>query len=363
MNLNIIIIGLSVTSSWGNGHATTYRALVRGLVARGHEVLFLERDVPWYAAERDLPAPPYGRTALYASVDDLTTRWHDEVRDADCVIVGSYVPDGIAIGQWVLDLARGVTAFYDIDTPVTLAALDAGGTSYLSPWQIGRYDLYLSFTGGPVLGRLERVFGARRARALFCSVDANLYRPADTAARWDLGYMGTYSADRQAGLEALLLAPAQQRPERQFAVAGSSYPEDVSWPVNVARFEHLPPADHRAFYTSQRYSLNLTRAEMTLAGHSPSVRLFEAAACGTPVISDSWPGLDLLFRPGVEILVASSTADVLRYLQDIDEPARRSIGGRARARVLQAHTPAHRARELERYIDEAAGARAGRVAS
>src|SRR3954462_8727663 len=121
--LRIVVIGLTITSSWGNGHATTYRGVVRELVGRGHDVLFLEHDKPWYASNRDLPYPPYGRTVLYASVDDLKERFADEVRDADVVIVGSYVPQGVEVGEWVPRAARGVPAFYDIDTPVTLAKL------------------------------------------------------------------------------------------------------------------------------------------------------------------------------------------------------------------------------------------------
>src|SRR3954467_3260306 len=164
--LRIIFFGLSITSSWGNGHATTYRALVRELVRRGHDVLFLERDQPWYAQNRDLPAPPFCRAKLYRSVADLAAHT-DEIRKADCVLIGSYVGDGNAIGEWVVRVARGVTAFYDIDTPVTLARLARGDCPYLSPELIPRFDLYLSFTGGPTLGLLEREYGARRARALY----------------------------------------------------------------------------------------------------------------------------------------------------------------------------------------------------
>jgi len=219
---SFVFLGLSVTSSWGNGHATTYRGLVRELTGRGHEVLFLERDVPWYADNRDLPRPPYGRTELYASVADLKRRFDGDVREADLVIVGSYVPDGVAVGEWVTATARGATAFYDIDTPVTLAKLARGEHEYLAPRQIARYDLYLSFTGGPTLHRLEREYDSPMARVLYCSFDPELYFPEDGAAAWDLGYMGTYSDDRQPTVEALLLEPARTSrtpdPSRYFPV-------------------------------------------------------------------------------------------------------------------------------------------------
>jgi len=351
--LDIVIIGLSITSSWGNGHATTYRGLMRELVARGHTVLFLERDVPWYAAARDLPMPPYGRTELYASREDLRARFTDAVRQADLVIVGSYVPEGVAIGEWVMQTATGVTAFYDIDTPVPLAALQRGACEYLAPRLIPRYALYLSFTGGPILQRLEQVYGSPMARPLYCAVDPTLYYPEECHPMYDLGYMGTYSADRQAALEGLLLEPARRWKRGRFIVAGPQYPETIQWPPNVERVDHLPPAGHRGFYNRQRFTLNITRAEMLQAGYAPSVRLFEAAACAALVISDYWKGLETFFALGEEILLGGSSEETLRYLRGISEEERRGIGVRARRRVLSEHTAAHRAEALESYALQA----------
>lgn len=350
--LRIVILGLSITSSWGNGHATTFRGLVRELHERGHDVLFLERDVPWYAQNRDLPAPPFCRTELYPDITELKRRYRTEIRNADLVIVGSYVPEGVPVGEWVTSVARGVTAFYDIDTPVTLAKLENGDQEYLSPELIARYQLYLSFSGGPILERLEREYRSPMARPFYCSFDPDLYFPEARETRWDLGYMGTYSDDRQPPLEQLLLEPARALPESRFVVAGPLYPAGLSWPVNVQRIEHLPPAEHRAFYNSQRFTLNITRAAMIQAGYSPSVRLFEAAACAVPIISDHWSGLDTLFVPGREILVARSPEETQRYLREITDNERQEIGKRARARVLSAHTAAHRAAELEGYALE-----------
>jgi spore maturation protein CgeB len=350
--LHVVILGLSITSSWGNGHATTYRALVRELTARGHDVLFLERDVPWYASNRDLPQPPHCRTALYRDLAELQRRFAAEIEEADMVIVGSYVPDGAEVGRWVTRIARGVTAFYDIDTPVTLAKLARREEEYLTPELIREYQLYLSFTGGPTLERLEEEFGSPMARPLYCSVDPELYYPESVAIRWDLGYMGTYSDDRQPALSRLLIETARTWPEGRFVVAGPQYPDHVRWPRNVRRIDHLPPRRHRGFYNAQRFTLNLTRADMVAAGYSPSVRLFEAAACGTPIISDYWNGLETLFRPGREILIARSSAEVLEQLRETPEPERRLLGERGRRRVLAEHTAAHRAAELEGYALE-----------
>jgi len=350
--LRIVIIGLTITSSWGNGHATTYRGLVRELARRRHRVLFLERDVDWYASNRDLPKPPYGKTELYASMSELRDKFASEVREADLVIVGSYVPDGIEVGEWVVSTARGVTAFYDIDTPVTIADLEGGRCQYLTPALIPRYHLYLSFTGGPTLQRLERVYGARAARPLYCSFDPAAYFPESREPKWDLGYMGTYSHDRQRPLHVLLSDAARLLPDQRFVVAGPGYPED-NWPPNVERIEHVSASHHREFYTSQRFTLNLTRADMIRAGHSPSVRLFEAAACGVPIISDHWKGLETIFRCGSEIIISRSAADTRRALCSITESERRAIGQRARRRVLAHHTAEHRALQLEAYFAEA----------
>jgi spore maturation protein CgeB len=363
--MKLVVLGLSLGSSWGNGHATTYRALLAAFAARGHAVTCLERAVPWYAgAHRDLPDPGFCRLAFYDDLADLA-RWRDTVAAADAVIVGSYVPEGVAVGAWVQrtvrTMGRGTVAFYDIDTPVTLAKLAAGDTEYLAPELIPGYDLYLSFAGGPTLDRLERDYGAPAARPLYCSVDPEAYRPLALAPRWDLSYLGTYSPDRQPTLERLLVAAARAAPDLHFVVAGPQYPDAIAWPANVERIEHVPPAEHPAFYGASRFTLNVTRADMIAAGWSPSVRLFEAAACGTPLVSDAWEGLDTVFAPGREILVAADADDVLAALR-APEAAARAIAAAARARVLAAHTAAHRAAELERHLAEARAGRPVRVA-
>jgi spore maturation protein CgeB len=351
--LRIVILGLSITSSWGNGHATTYRGLVRGLVRRGHDVLFLERDQPWYAKNRDLPRPPYGRTGLYSGITELKDRFARDIRDADVVIVGSYVPEGVTIGEWVMFTTMGVTAFYDIDTPITLAKLDRGDTEYLSRSLVMQYDLYLSFTGGPILCRLREKYHSPCARVLYCSADPENYYSERVAQIWDMGYLGTYSADRQKTLEDFLLSPARHCQERNFVVAGPMFPADIKWPPNVDRIEHLPPGDHRTFYNSQKFTLNVTRSDMLKAGYSPSVRLFEAAACATPIITDYWHGLEECFAVDKEILVARSTEDSLRYLERTSADERQELGERLRNRVLRQHTGEHRAAQLESYAYEA----------
>lgn len=354
-SLDIVVLGLSITSSWGNGHATNYRALTKAAVRRGHRVLFLERDAPWYAAQRDLPVLPWGELGLYGGLDELRECWSERVRRADLVLLGSFVPDGREIARWLLAEALGTTAFYDIDTPRTLEQLERDACPYLARPQVAELDLYLSFSGGPVLDELRERHGARRPKAFYCCVDPEVHRPLPERVDLALGYLGTYSADRQPALERLLLATARARPAERFAVAGSCYPSDTSWPENVERIEHLPPGEHARFYARQRLTVNVTRADMVRAGWSPSVRLFEAAACGVPALSDPWPGLEQLFSVGEEILVARTSAEALALLDALDPDARERLGERARARVLAEHTADHRVRELERHLEEVRG--------
>jgi spore maturation protein CgeB len=353
--LRIVILGLSITSSWGNGHATTYRSLVRALSQRGHDVLFLERETPWYRANRDAVDLPPESVHLYQSLDELRGRWRSAVEDADLVVVGSYVPEGIAVGTLVQSIGSGIVAFYDIDTPVTLASLANGDCSYINTELVAGFDLYLSFTGGRALQELEQRYGARATRVLYCSVDPGRHKPTAAEPVWDIGYLGTYSADRQTALEELMCRPARRCPKRRFAVAGPLYPEEVSWPANVERIEHVGPDRHGWFYSRQRFTLNITRADMSRMGYSPSVRLFEAAACGVPIISDWWPGLETVFVPGKHILVARSSHEVLAYLREFPDRERRQLAARAREHALARHTAAHRAVALESYVEQLLG--------
>src|SRR5690606_34526856 len=128
---------------------------------------------PWYASNRDAPILPYCQSRLYTDIEELRSRFTPRIRAAAAVIVGSYVDDGRRVCDWVLDHAHGVKAFYDIDTPVTLAKLRSDSCKYLRASQVPELDLMLSFTGGPILQCLEREFGARCVRPLYCSVDVD----------------------------------------------------------------------------------------------------------------------------------------------------------------------------------------------
>jgi spore maturation protein CgeB len=351
--MKITIFGLSITSSWGNGHATTFRALCEALNRRGHRIVFFERDQEWYAGNRDLPGPPYCEVRIFESWKEIRPTVRSELSDSDVALVGSYVPDGIAALDEVLDSNVPVKAFYDIDTPITAGQLRrCGATGYLLSRHLAGLDVYFSFTGGPLLQELQAKYGVRFAVPLYCSVDPERHRELPVILEYacDLSYMGTYAADRQPKLDELLCRPACRLPRKRFMIAGPQYPPSIQWPGNVERILHLSPRHHAAFYCSSRLTLNVTRRDMVVAGYSPSVRLFEAAACAATIVSDNWPGLESFFAPGEEVLLASGSDDVLRYISEYDAGELRRIGRAARERVLASHTNDIRAAEFEQAV-------------
>lgn len=354
MSRRLVVFGLSLSSSWGNGHAPTFRGLLRALADRDWEITFFERDVEWYASNRDLPQPDFCDLRLYASWPSATSQAEAAVKAADAVLVGSLVADGQAIIDWLKGYDRPVL-FYDIDTPITLVELrQRRQTAYLRADQVPSFDVYFSFAGGPALAELERTWGARHAVALHCGVDTLVYRPVPGTPEFTcaLGYMGTYAADRQPAVEQLFIAAARARPAERFILAGPQYPA-MSLPPNVTHDQHVYPREHAAFYCSSRATLNLTRQAMREYGWAPSTRLFEAAACGACIISDVWPGLDALLEPGREVLFAGDTHDVVHHLDGLTPARRQQIGAAARERVLRDHTYARRATQFEAGLDRA----------
>jgi spore maturation protein CgeB len=353
--MKLVIFGLSITSSWGNGHATLWRGLCRALIKAGHEIEFFERDVSYYAANRDLHEDRCGRIVLYADWNDVCSRAKASVRDADAVIVTSYCPDALAAGSLVRDTAVAIKVFYDLDTPVTLARLEAGETvDYIGPDGLSAFDLVLSFTGGGALDALRDRLGASRAEPLYGHVDPELHRPVGAQAHYaaTLSYLGTYSHDRQPALEAVFVAPARHRRDDRFLIGGAQYPQDFPWSPNIYFVRHLPPSEHAAFFSSSRLTLNLTRRSMARMGWCPSGRLFEAAACGAAVVSDHWEGISEFFDPGSDLLVATTEPEMLAVLDMSDTEIGR-IRRNGRERTLDQHTSAHRAAELCRLLEDA----------
>lgn len=354
--MHIVIFGLTISSSWGNGHATLWRGLCSALAQHGHKVTFLEKDVPYYAQHRDLnDTQPY-EIVLYQNWEDAGPLVQTILRECDSAIITSYCPDATAACNAILEASVAVKVFYDLDSPVTLERLQRGEcVEYLPANGLRDFDLVLSYAGGSVLNELRSLLGAKRVAPLYGSVDPKVHYPADTRARYesDLSYLGTYSSTRQNVLEQLFIEPARRTPGKRFLIGGALYPDDFPWNENIYFVRHVPPSEHAAFYSSSRLTLNVTRGPMAEAGYCPSGRLFEAAACETPVVSDVWEGINDFFVPGEEILLANTPAEMEEILK-LDAGELRSIGHAARERVMADHTAERRSQELTQLLEAAA---------
>jgi spore maturation protein CgeB len=352
--VKITIFGLTISSSWGNGHATPYRAILKALTRQGHQIDFYERDLPYYARHRDFDRPEWCDLHLYPDWDSIRQSALAEAADSDVVICASFCPEGARIVDEILYLNVPVKVFYDLDTPVTIGGLERGSVEYLRREQIPEFDLYLSFTGGRTLDELNTRWGAKLALPLYGCVDPQIHFRVDVPPEFgcDLSYMGTYASDRQEKLDALFLQPARELASHIFVLAGSLYPWDWEWPQNVKRSEHVSPADHSALYSSSRLTLNITRNDMARWGYCPSGRFFEAAACGTAIVTDWFEGLDYFFDPNRELLVVSSAEEVISAIRLPDSELMK-FAAKARERVLDEHTGERRARELVSAIEQA----------
>jgi spore maturation protein CgeB len=293
---------------------------------------------------------------LYSTWQDAESRAREALAGADAAIVTSYCPDAISASDAMLNSTVPRRVFYDLDTPVTLERLQQeGAVEYIPSYGLEPFDLVLSYTGGRALQELQSGLGARRVAPLYGSVDPDFHKPVEPSARYsaDLSYLGTYAPDRQQALDQLFLEPARRAPGKKFVIGGALYPQDFPWSENTWFVHHVPPRQHPAFYCSSNLTLSVTRSAMAEMGYCPSGRLFEAAACQTPVVSDYWEGLEEFFEPAREILIASQADDVIDALALGSDDLRR-IANAARERVLDEHTAEHRSRELVRLLEEAA---------
>ena len=348
--MHVVIFGLTISSSWGNGHATLWRSLVKALLQRQHTVSFYERDVSYYADARDLTElPAGGRLILYREFREIRAAARQDLDDADLALCTSFCPDAPAAAQLIMDSRATIKSFYDLDTPVTLNALSTRASiDYLPADGLKEFDLVLSYTGGRALDELRSQLGARVALPLYGSVDPEHHHPvaAEAGLRASLSYLGTYAADRQPALQTLFLDAAAALPAERFLIGGAQYPESFPWLANVFFVSHVPPAIHPAFFSSCRATLNVTRGVMAEYGFCPSGRLFEAAACGAPLLTDTWEGLETFFVPYEEMLPLKNVCDVVNALALSDLELRR-MAEAGRARALRDHTGVRRIAELE----------------
>ncbi|WP_295949553.1 glycosyltransferase, partial [uncultured Xanthomonas sp.] len=349
--LHIAVFGSSLVSSYWNGAATYYRGLLHALAQRGHRIHFFEPDAFGRQQHRDIDDPEWAQVTVYPGAAEAdAARALEQARGADVVVKASGVGVFDAfLEREVLGLRspRTQVLFWDVDAPATLERVQAdAGDPFRA--QIPRYDLVLTYGGGPRVVSAYRALGAAECVPIYNALDPSSHHPSpaqrDFAA--DLGFLGNRLPDREARVEAFFLDAAERLPGRRFLLGGSGW-QDRALPANVRHLGHVYTADHNAFNCSPRAVLNISRESMARCGFSPATRVFEAAGAAACLITDAWPGIAHFLEPGTEVLVAEDGAAVAAHLDALDPDRARAIGQAALRRVLAQHTYAHRAAQVE----------------
>jgi spore maturation protein CgeB len=350
--LRISMFGSSLVSSYWNGAATYYRGVLRALAARGHAIRFYEPDALDRQRHRDIPDPPWAKVCVYDPGEAATHEaLRDARRDSDIVIKAS----GVGVNDALLErevaaMRSGSCAalFWDVDAPATLERMQADPDDPFIRL-VPRYDMILTYGGGPRVVAGYRAFGARDCVPIYNALDPDTHFPESPQARYaaDLAFMGNRLPDREARVYRLFFWPATRLPGRSFLLGGAGW--DAA-PSNVRLLGHVPTAEHNAFNSSARLVLNINRDSMARFGFSPPTRVFEAAGAGACLIMDRWEGIEMFLEPGREVLVADDGEAVANYVDAVGEAHARTIGRRARKRILRQHTYAMRAVLLESVL-------------
>jgi spore maturation protein CgeB len=334
---------MAISSSWGNGHATLLRGLARALVKRENKLIFFEKDTPYYRTNRDYFGEKDIEVNIYSSWETIKEKVSMIVDSSDVALVTSYCPDGHEASNCVINSHCKVKLFYDLDTPVTINTVLNGTIPFYLPMHgLSEFDAVLSYTGGTALEIQKTLFHAKKTFPLYGSVDPSIHYPRPSTSEYVLSYLGTYSTDRHLSFSRLFLEPAKRLSHLKFLLGGSQYPSIMDWPQNISCIEHISPQKHPDFYSSGLFTLNITRSVMAEMGYCPSGRLFEAAACEVPIISDYWIGLEDFFDCSNEIIIVDSTHSAIDKLgMQLDK--RQKIAKAAKERVLLYHTCEKRA--------------------
>ncbi len=351
--LDIAFYGSSLVSAYWNGAATYYRGIIRALAARGHRVTFYEPDAYDRQKHRDIADPPWARVVVYPADEDGLHRALEAGRGADVVVKASGVgvfDDALAEGVLAIRRPGGLAVYWDVDAPATLAELKADPGAALHGL-VPRYDLVLTYGGGPPVVAAYGALGARRCVPVYNALDPGTHHPVPREARFesDLTFLGNRLPDREERVERFFLEAAARLPERRFLLAGNGW-HDKPVPANVRVLGHVYTADHNALNAGALAVLNISRRSMAETGHSPATRVFEAAGAAACLITDAWEGIAAFLEPGREVLVAHDGAEVAALLAALTPERARAIGRAALARVLAEHTYDHRAVLVERLL-------------
>jgi spore maturation protein CgeB len=355
--LNIAFFGSSLVSAYWNGAATYYRGLIRCLAQRGHRITFYEPDAFERQQHRDMPDPDWAEVVVYqARNEGEVLQVVERARGTDLVVKASGVGVYDALLEAaVLDLQSSNTmvVFWDVDAPATLERIhkDSGDAF----WKlIPRYDMVLTYGGGPPVVKAYVAAGARKCIPIYNALDPTTHHPMPPDARFegDLGFLGNRLPDREKRVEEFFLRAASLLPHKTFIFGGNGW-QDKSLPANVKYLGHVYTRDHNAFNCTPRAVLNVNRDSMARFGFSPPTRVFEAAGAGACLISDHWQGIEQFLEPDNEVLIAENGHDVVAHLEELTPERARSIGESAMRRVLAEHTYAHRAEQVEQVLSGA----------
>jgi spore maturation protein CgeB len=352
--MKIAFFGSSLVSSYWNGAATYYRGLLKELAALGHEITFYEPDAYERQQHRDIADPPWARVVVYpATADGWQGALDAAVAEADPLVKAS----GVGVFDAELEQAvpercppRALCVYWDVDAPATLDAMQQDGGHHLHR-MIPRYDVVLTYGGGPPVVDAYRRVGARDCIPVYNALDPATHHPVPphNAFACDLGFLGNRLPDREARVEDFFLKAAALLPQRRFLLGGSGW-DDKAIPANVLRVGHVGTGMHNAFFCSGLATLNVNRESMARYGYSPPTRVFEAAGAGACLITDAWIGIEMFLEPGREVLVVTGGEELADVLDWLKPATARPMAEAARRRILAHHTYTHRAREVDQLI-------------
>jgi spore maturation protein CgeB len=274
-------------------------------------------------------------------------------------------PDAIVVFTVPMAHLRGIpdslrerfaipVVFYDGDVPMSLpeyGGMDTGFNPYhgADPWE---YDLVLSNSEGGIPRLLE--LGARRADVLFWAADPEFFAPQPVEKEVDVFFYGYGDKFRRDWMKAMVGDPSRIAPELDFALGGLDFQGDTG----AARMLGDVPFNVFARAISvARVNLNVTRRPHATVSGSSTARPFELASSGAAIVSNPHEGIERWFEPGRELVVVESADEaVAAYRELVADPAQaEDMGRRARERVLDEHTYAHRARRLLELVGLEAG--------
>lgn len=359
----------AVRADWNNGNAHFLRGLLRALGRLGHAVRVFEPAEEW--SIRNLREEDHGERSLrqfeetYPDLhivaydldraDRIEDRehWRPLLRDTDFVILHEWNPPRLA--HRLLDL-RGELGF-------RLLFHDTHHRASSSPEQIAqfgidRFDGVLAF--GEALRTVYRKrFNIARAWTLHEAADTTVFRPLHSDHKKDdVVWIGNWGDDeRSAEICKYLLRPASELPEYRFTVYGVRYPQQALAALEFARVRYggyLPNLDGPATYAASRITMHIPRQQYRLAMNGiPTIRVFEALACGIPLVSAPWTDTEHLFRDG-DFTTVHTTQEMVTALRRLlcDKKAAEEQAARGLATVLAHHTCAHRAEQLTSICEE-----------